>query len=67
MVAQTQSQMGESSSSTPLPVDYIYTQVLGLERHGRVCSLGFGATLISVFGVTKKETNAVQLLYPYLV
>ena len=58
MVAQTQSQMGESSSSTPLSVDDIYTQVLGPERHGRVRSLGFGATLTSVFGVTKKETNA---------
>ena len=58
MVAQTQSQMGESSSSTPLSVDDIYTQVLGPERHGCVCSLGFGATLTSVFGVTKKETNA---------
>ena len=57
MVAQTQSQMGESSSSTPLSVDDIYTQVLGPERHGRVRSLGFGATLTSVFGVTKKETN----------
>ena len=58
MVAQTQSQMGESSSSTPLSVDDIYTQVLGPERHGCVCSLGFGATLTSVFGVTKNETNA---------
>ena len=58
MVVQTQSQMGESSSSTPLSVDDIYTQVLGPERHGRVRSLGFGATLTSVFGVTKKETNA---------
>ena len=58
MVAQTQSQMGESSSSTPLSVDDIYTQVLGPERHGSVRSLGFGATLTSVFGVTKKETNA---------
>ena len=58
MVAQTQSQMGESSSSTPLPVDDIYTQVLGLERHGRVRSLEFGATLTFVFDVTKKETNA---------
>ena len=50
--------MGESSSSTPLLVDDIYTQVLGPERHGRVRSLGFGATLTSVFGVIKKETNA---------
>ena len=58
MVVQTQSQMGESSSSTPLSVDDINTQVLGPERHGRVRSLGFGATLTSVFGVTKKETNA---------
>ena len=58
MVAQTQSQMGESSSSTPLLVNDIYTQVLGLERHGCVRSLGFGETLTSVFGVTKKETNA---------
>ena len=41
-----------------LSVDDIYTQVLGPERHGRVRSLGFGATLTSVFGVTKKETNA---------
>ena len=57
MVAQTQSQMGESSSSTPLSVDDIHTQVLGPERHGRVRSLGFGATLTSIFGVTKKETN----------
>ena len=31
MVAQTQSQMWESSSSTPLSVDDIYTQVLGPE------------------------------------
>ena len=58
MVAQTQSQMRESSSSTPLSVDDIDTQVLGPERHGHVRSLGFGATLTSVFGVTKKETNA---------
>ena len=58
MVAQTQSQMGEYSSSTPLSVDDIYTQVLGSERHGHVHSLGFGATLTSVFRVTKKETNA---------
>ena len=58
MVAQTQSQMGESSSSTPLSVDDIYTQVLGPKRHGHVRSLGFDATLTSVFGVTKKETNA---------
>ena len=51
--------MGESSSSTPLSVDDIYTQVLGPERHGSVLSLGFGATLKSVFGVTKKKkTNA---------
>ena len=57
MVAQTQSQMGESSSSTPLSVDDICTQVLG-ERHGRVRSLEFGATLTSVFVVTKKVTNA---------
>ena len=34
MVAQTQSQMGESSSSTPLSVDDIYTQVLA--RRGMV-------------------------------
>ena len=58
MVSQTQSQMGESSSSTPLSVDDIYTQILAPKRHGRVRSLGFGATLTSVFGVTKKETNA---------
>ena len=50
--------MGESSSSTPLSMDDIYTQVLGPERHGRVCSLGFGATLTSVFSITKNETNA---------
>ena len=50
--------MGESSSSTPLSVDDIYTQVLGPKRHGRVRNLGFSATLTSVFGVTKKETNA---------
>ena len=55
MVAQTQSQMGESSSSTPLSMDDIYTQVMGLERHG----FGFGATPTLVFGATtKKETNA---------
>ena len=55
MVAQTQSQMGESSSSTPLSVDDIHTQVLGPERHGRVRSLGFGVTLTSLFGVKKKR------------
>ena len=59
MVAQTQSQMGESSSSTPLSMDDIYTQVMGLERHGRVHGFGFGATPTLVFGATtKKETNA---------
>ena len=34
MVAQMQSEMGEYSSSTPLSVDEIDTQVLGPERHG---------------------------------
>ena len=57
MVAQTQSQMGESSSSTPLLVDDIYTQVLGLERHGRVRSLGSGATLTSALALKLKETQ----------
>ena len=51
MVAQTQSQMGESSSSTPLSMDDIYTQVMGLERHG----FGFGATPTLVFGATTKQ------------
>ena len=59
MVAQTQSQMGQSSSSTLLLVGDIYTQVMGSERHGRVHGLGFGATPTLVFGATKKETNAV--------
>ena len=59
MVAQTQSQMGQSSSSTLLLVGDIYTQVMGSERHGRVHGLGFGATPTLVFGTTKKETNAV--------
>ena len=52
MAAQTQSQMGESSSSTPLSVDNIYKQILGLEKHRRVHSLGFGAIFISIFGAT---------------
>ncbi|WJZ95372.1 hypothetical protein VitviT2T_014147 [Vitis vinifera] len=51
--------MGESSSSTPLSMDDIYTQVMGLERNGRVHGFGFGATPTLVFGATtKKETNA---------
>ena len=62
MVAQIQSQMGESSSSTPLSMDDIYTQVFGPERHGRVRSLGFGATLTSVFGVTKKRDKCSRCI-----
>ena len=60
MVAQTLSQMGESSSSSPLSMDSMYTQVMGLERHGRVRGFGFGATPTLVFGATsKKEANAI--------
>ena len=59
MATQAQSQMGESSSSPPLSVDTMYTQVMGLERHGRVQGFGFGATPLVVFGATsKKEANA---------
>ena len=50
--------MGESSSSPPLSVDSMYTQVIGPERHGRVRCFGFGATPSVVFGATsKKEAN----------
>ena len=55
--------MGESSSSTPLSVDSMYTQVMGPERHGRVQGFGFGATPSVVFGATsKKDANATLAL-----
>ena len=55
--------MGESSSSTSLSVDSMYTQVMGPERHGRVQGFGFGATPSVVFGATsKKEANAALAL-----
>ena len=55
--------MGESSSSTSLSVDSMYTQVMGPERHGRVRGFGFGATPSVVFGATsKKEANAAHAL-----
>ena len=50
-----QSQMGESSSSTSLSVDSMYTQVMGPERHGRVRGFGFGATPSVVFGAASKK------------
>ena len=50
--------MGESSSSPPLSVDSMYTQVMGPERHGRVRGFGFGATTSVVFGATSKKANA---------
>lgn len=51
--------MGESSSPSLL----MYTQLMGLERHGRVRGFGYGATPTLVFGVTfkkkkKKEAHA---------
>ena len=55
--------MGESSSSTSLSVEILYTQVMGLERQGCVRSFGFGATPSVVFGATsKKEANATLAL-----
>ena len=55
--------MGESSSSTSLSVDSMYTQVMGPERHGRVRGFGFGVTPSVVFGATsKKEANAALAL-----
>lgn len=59
MVAQTQPQMGESSTSPLLSVDDIYTKVMGSKRQGHVHGFGFGATSTLVFrATTKKETNA---------
>ena len=63
---QMQSHTEESStstsstvvSSTPPLVDDIYTQVMGSERRGHVRGLGFGPTLILVFGPMRiRETN----------
>ena len=51
--------MGESSSSPPLSVNSMYTQVMGLERHDRVWGFGFGSTPLVVFlAMSKKEANA---------
>ncbi|RVW26258.1 hypothetical protein CK203_108885 [Vitis vinifera] len=56
IVAQTQSQMGESSSSAPFSMDDVYTQVMALKRHGRVHGFGFGATpYISIWSQNQKR------------
>ncbi|RVW72576.1 hypothetical protein CK203_060062 [Vitis vinifera] len=42
-------------------VDEIYTQVMGLERHGRVRGYGFGPPPTSVFGSTSRRRSGAIL------
>ncbi|RVW63268.1 hypothetical protein CK203_058660 [Vitis vinifera] len=44
-----------STSVASTYVDEIYTQVMGLERHGRVRGYGFGPTPTSIFGSTSRR------------
>eukprot|EP00261_Vitis_vinifera_P035216 XP_019076459.1 PREDICTED: uncharacterized protein LOC104879893 [Vitis vinifera] len=50
-----------STSVASTYVDEIYTQVMGLERHGRVRGYGFGPTPTSIFGSTSRRRLGVIL------
>ena len=54
-----------ASSIASTFVDNIYTQVMGLERHGRVKGYGFGVTHTLVFGSSStgksRSTLSTQL------
>nr|CAN70148.1 hypothetical protein VITISV_044012 [Vitis vinifera] len=50
-----------STSVASTFVDEIYTQVMGLERHGRVRGYGFGPTPTSVFGSTSRRRSGAIL------
>ncbi|RVW34438.1 hypothetical protein CK203_081432 [Vitis vinifera] len=50
-----------ASSGASTYVDEIYTQAMGLERHGCVQGYGFGPTPTSIFGSTSRRRSRVIL------
>ncbi|XP_059596784.1 uncharacterized protein LOC132254645 isoform X2 [Vitis vinifera] len=57
--SSTSASSGASTSVASTYVDEIYTQVMGLERHGRVRGYGFGPTPTSIFGSTSRRRSGV--------
>ncbi|KAL6325843.1 hypothetical protein AAG906_030958 [Vitis piasezkii] len=61
--SSTSASSGASTFVASTYVDEIYTQVMGLERHGRVRGYGFGPTPTSIFGSTSKRRS--ELLFQH--